>query len=110
MTRLLEQAIATVLALPDAEQDEAARLLLQLAGIEQEPYALSREDHPDDRLAVIRARVRASLRARVFPLRALTHISQRSSPKRSGSSAMQRLSVEFRPSANVDGAAPQAVA
>lgn len=61
MTRLLEQTIATVLALPDAEQDEAARLLLQLAGIEQEPYALSREDHPDDRLAVIRARVRASL-------------------------------------------------
>jgi hypothetical protein len=61
MTRLLEQAIATVSALPDAEQDEAAHLLLQFAGIEQEPYALGREEHADDRLSVIRARIRASL-------------------------------------------------
>ena len=61
MTRLLEQAIATVSALPDDAQDEAAHLLLQFAGIEQEPYALSREESADERLAVIRARIRASL-------------------------------------------------
>jgi hypothetical protein len=61
MTRLLEQAIAAVSALPDDAQDDAARLLLQFAGVEQEPYALSREEHADERLAVIRARIRASL-------------------------------------------------
>jgi hypothetical protein len=50
MTRLLEQAIATVSAMPDDAQDEAAHLLLQFAGIEQEPYALSREESADEGL------------------------------------------------------------
>jgi hypothetical protein len=61
MTRLLEQALATVSALPDHMQDEAAHMLLQFAGVEPEPYALSRQDHADERLAVMRARIRASL-------------------------------------------------
>jgi hypothetical protein len=61
MTRLLEQALATVSALPDHMQDEAAHMLLQFAGVEPEPYALSRQDHADERLAVTRARIRASL-------------------------------------------------
>jgi len=38
MTRLLEQAIETVSTLPDDTQDELARILLQLAGVEQPPY------------------------------------------------------------------------
>ena len=44
MTELLEQAIATIFNLPPARQDELARILLQLAGAEQEPYRLSPED------------------------------------------------------------------
>ena len=32
MTRLLEEAVATVASLPDEQQDEFARILLQLAG------------------------------------------------------------------------------
>jgi predicted transcriptional regulator len=47
MTRLLEQAIATLSALPDDVQDEAARMLLQFAGIEQEPYQLTLEEEAD---------------------------------------------------------------
>ncbi len=47
MTRLLEQAVATVSALPDDVQDEAARMLLQFAGIEQEPYELTPEEEAD---------------------------------------------------------------
>jgi hypothetical protein len=47
MTRLLEQAVATVSALPDDEQDELARVLLQLAGIEQPPYILTPEEKAD---------------------------------------------------------------
>ncbi len=43
MTRLLEQAVATVSALPDDVQDEAARMLLQFAGHEQEVYQLTPE-------------------------------------------------------------------
>jgi hypothetical protein len=61
MTRLLKQAIATASAMADDAQDETAHLLPQFAGIEQEPYALSREENTDERLAVIRARIRASL-------------------------------------------------
>jgi hypothetical protein len=41
MTRLLEQAIETVSTLPDETQDELARILLQLAGVEQPPYELT---------------------------------------------------------------------
>jgi predicted transcriptional regulator len=47
MTRLLEQAIETVATLPDDTQDELARILLQLAGVEQPPYELTPEEAAD---------------------------------------------------------------
>jgi hypothetical protein len=47
MTRLLEQAIETVSTLPDETQDELARILLQLAGVEQLPYELTPEEEAD---------------------------------------------------------------
>lgn len=47
MTRLLEQAVAAVSALPDEQQDEFARVLLQLAGVEQPPYRLVSEERAD---------------------------------------------------------------
>lgn len=47
MTRLLEQAVATVSALPDDVQDEAARMLLQFAGNEQVVHQLTPEEEAD---------------------------------------------------------------
>lgn len=47
MTRLLEQAVATVAALPDDVQDEVAYMLLNFAGIEQPTYKLTPEEHAD---------------------------------------------------------------
>jgi hypothetical protein len=47
MTRLLEQAIETVRVLPDDVQDDLARMLLQLAGVEQPPYELTPEEAAD---------------------------------------------------------------
>jgi hypothetical protein len=47
MTRLLEQAIETVSTLPDDTQDELARILLQLAGVEQPPYEFTPEEEAD---------------------------------------------------------------
>jgi hypothetical protein len=47
MTRLLEQAIETVSALPDDVQDELARILLQFAGVEQAPIQLTAEEEAD---------------------------------------------------------------
>jgi hypothetical protein len=47
MTRLLEQAVATVSALPDEVQDEVARMLLAFAGIEQPPIQLMPEEEAD---------------------------------------------------------------
>ena len=47
MTRLLDEAITTVAALPDERQDELARILLQLAGAEQPPYVLTPEEEAD---------------------------------------------------------------
>ncbi len=47
MTQLLEEAIATVSALPDEQQDEVARILLQLVGAEQPVYVLSPEEEAD---------------------------------------------------------------
>ena len=47
MTRLLEQAIETVSALPDEVQDDLARILLQFAGVEQPPYMLTPEEEAD---------------------------------------------------------------
>jgi hypothetical protein len=37
MTRLLEEAFSKVSGLPDSEQDELARTLLELAGVDQPP-------------------------------------------------------------------------
>ena len=47
MTRLLQQAVETVSALPDDTQDELARILLQLAGVEQPRYELTLEEEAD---------------------------------------------------------------
>ena len=47
MTRLLEQAIETVSALPDDVQDDLARILLQFAGVEQPPHVLTSEEEAD---------------------------------------------------------------
>ena len=47
MTRLLEQAVEAVSALPDEAQDDLARILLQLAGLDQPPYELTPEESAD---------------------------------------------------------------
>jgi hypothetical protein len=47
MTRLLDQAVETVRALPDPLQDELADVLLRLAGVDQPPVALSPEEAAD---------------------------------------------------------------
>jgi hypothetical protein len=47
MTRLLEEAFSTVAALPDAQQDELARVMLQLAGVDQPPIQLTPEEDAD---------------------------------------------------------------
>lgn len=44
MTRLLEEAVATVANLPDEQQDEFARILLRLSGHEQPVYVLAPEE------------------------------------------------------------------
>lgn len=43
MTKLLEQAIAKVRQLPDAEQDEAAEMLLSVLAKRDEPVRLDAE-------------------------------------------------------------------
>ena len=47
MTRLLEEAVATVASLPDEQQDDFARILLQLAGHEQPVHVLTPEEEAD---------------------------------------------------------------
>ena len=47
MTRLLEQAVVVVSALPDEAQDELARILLQLAGVDLPPYELTSDEAAD---------------------------------------------------------------
>ncbi|MCX7320881.1 MAG: hypothetical protein NT113_15790 [Hyphomicrobiales bacterium] len=47
MTRLLDQAVATVAQLPDEQQDALARVLLQLAGQEHPPYILMPDEESD---------------------------------------------------------------
>jgi predicted transcriptional regulator len=47
MTRLLEEAFSTVAGLPDSRQDELARIMLQLAGVDQPPIQLSRREEAD---------------------------------------------------------------
>jgi len=47
MTRLLEQAFSKVATLPDAQQDELARVLLELAGVDQPPIQLTADEDAD---------------------------------------------------------------
>ena len=47
MTKLLEQAMAAGSTLPDEQQDELARVVLELAGHEQPPYILTPEEEAD---------------------------------------------------------------
>jgi hypothetical protein len=47
MTKLLSQAFAAAAALPDEQQDELARVLLGLTGVEQPPYVLTRDEQAD---------------------------------------------------------------
>jgi predicted transcriptional regulator len=47
MTRLLKQAVEAVSVLPEDVQDDLARMLLQLAGVEQPPYELTPEEGAD---------------------------------------------------------------
>ena len=47
MTELLTRAFAAASALPEAEQDDIARILLGLAGVEPPVVVLSAEEHAD---------------------------------------------------------------
>jgi predicted transcriptional regulator len=47
MTRLLEQAFAKLSGLPEAAQDDLARLILRLAGEDQAPVRLTAEEERD---------------------------------------------------------------
>ena len=47
MTRLLEEAFSRVSGLPDSEQDELARALLELAGVDQPPIQLTATEDAD---------------------------------------------------------------
>jgi hypothetical protein len=47
MTRLLEEAFSKVSALPESEQDELARTLLELAGLDQPPIQLTAAEEAD---------------------------------------------------------------
>lgn len=56
MTELLERAVRTVRGLPDETQDDLARVLLQLAGVEQPVVDLT----PEEEAAVLRSREAAA--------------------------------------------------
>lgn len=47
MTRLLEEAFSKVSTLSDSEQDELARTLLELAGVNQQPLQLTAAEEAD---------------------------------------------------------------
>ncbi|RBP15743.1 hypothetical protein DFR50_10712 [Roseiarcus fermentans] len=47
MTRLLDEAVAVAARLPEDQQDELARVLLQLAGHEPPPYILTPDEDAD---------------------------------------------------------------
>ncbi|MCK1341831.1 hypothetical protein IVB38_39180 [Bradyrhizobium sp. 38] len=47
MTRLLEEAFSKVSSLPDSEQDELARTLLELAGVDRPPIQLTPAEEAD---------------------------------------------------------------
>ena len=55
MTRLLDEAMATVSTLPEHIQDDVARVMLQLAGVEQPPYILTPEEEADLDAAIAEA-------------------------------------------------------
>ncbi len=55
MTSLFKQAVETVSALPADRQDELARVLLQLAGVEQPPYLLTPEEEADINVSLAEA-------------------------------------------------------
>jgi predicted transcriptional regulator len=56
MTRLLDEAVATVSTLPEDVQDDVARIMLQLAGVEQPPYVLTPEEEADLDASIAEAR------------------------------------------------------
>jgi hypothetical protein len=47
MTELLTRAFAAAAALPESQQDEIARILLGLAGVEPPTCRLTAEEHAD---------------------------------------------------------------
>ena len=47
MTRLLEEAFSKLSGLPDSEQDELARALLELAGVDQPLIQLTAAEEAD---------------------------------------------------------------
>jgi predicted transcriptional regulator len=47
MTRLLDEAFSKVSTLPASEQDELARTLLELAGVDQPPIQLTAAEEAD---------------------------------------------------------------
>ncbi len=55
MTKLLKQAVEIARRLPPHEQDEIARLMLNLAGDEPVPVPLS----PDERAAIVNSKAAA---------------------------------------------------
>jgi hypothetical protein len=56
MTKLFDQAVEAVRALPPDAQDDIARILLQLAGSDTEPVALS----PEEREAIAASKAAAA--------------------------------------------------
>ena len=55
MTRLIERAIEAVSVLPEDVQDDLARMLLQLAGVDQPPYELTPEEAADIDASLVEA-------------------------------------------------------
>jgi hypothetical protein len=56
MTKLLDHALESVRSLPPSEQDEIARVILQLTGADQPAVPLS----PDERDAIARSKAAAA--------------------------------------------------
>ncbi|HLI98141.1 MAG TPA: hypothetical protein VKT76_00345 [Bradyrhizobium sp.] len=55
MTRLLDEAVATIATLPENVQDDVARIMLQLAGVEQPAYVLTPEEEADLDISIAEA-------------------------------------------------------
>ncbi|MBK3665957.1 hypothetical protein JJE66_32645 [Bradyrhizobium diazoefficiens] len=69
MTRLLEEAFSKVSGLPELEQDELARALLALAGVDQPPIQLTAAEETD--LAEAEAEIARGELASVDEVRAM---------------------------------------